>query len=221
MKNDPLKAPMTLEEQEFAIQNLYLVDKYLTIRKLDPDEWWDVVIFRYMRSVKRWFAFPELHEHNFEIIAFYAMRSAIGGELAKQGRRIQTVSLDENIPGTDGMTYADTVTYDNLNFIQYGESEGENMQIKYNVKNLPEKRNSFRGAQKSDEILALESFITGNMKNMCFEYDTEEEAKKKNQSVGSYKRSHKHQSIYDSYRVGNCVYVVRLEDKKKGVKKDA
>ncbi len=216
MKNDPLKAPMTLEEQEFAIQNHYLVGKYLKIRKLPFDEWYDVVIFRYMRSVKRWFAFPELHKHKFEIIAFYAMRSAIGGELAKQGRRIQTVSLDENIPGTDGMTYADTVTYDNLNYIQYGESEGDNMQIKYNVKDIPQK-NSFRGAQKSDEILALESFIAGNMKNMCFEYDTEEEAKRKSQSVGSYKRSHKHQNIYDSYRVGKCVYVVRLECKKKGV----
>ena len=162
MKNDPLNSPLTLEEQQFAIDTHYLISKYLNIRKLPFDDWYDIVIFRYLRSVKRWFAIPELHEHSFEIIAFYAMRSAIGGELAKQGRRIQTVSIDETIPGTDGMKYADTVTYDNLKYIPYGESEGESMNISYNVK-LPE-RKSFRGAQQSDEIIAINGFLTGTMK---------------------------------------------------------
>ena len=76
MKKDPLDEPLTVEEQQFATDNHYLVYKYLRLRKLPPDDWYDVVIFRYLRSVKRWFAFPELHDHNFEIIAFYAMRSA-------------------------------------------------------------------------------------------------------------------------------------------------
>lgn len=124
MKNDPLNSPLTPEEQQFAIDNHYLVSKYLNIRKLPFSEWYDIVIFRYLRSVKRWFAIPGLHKHSFQTIAFYAMRSAIGAELAKQGRRIQTVSIEEVIPGTDGMRYADTITCDNLNYISYGESEG-------------------------------------------------------------------------------------------------
>lgn len=215
MKNDPLNSPLTLEEQQFAIDNHYLVSKYLNIRKLPFNEWYDIVIFRYLRSVKRWFAIPELHKHNFEVIAFYAMRSAIGGELAKQKRRIQTVSLDEVIPGTDGIKYADAVTYNHLDYIPYGESEGESMNISYNV-NLPE-RKTFRGAQESDETIAIKGFIAGKMKNMCFTYDTPEEAKKRLASVQSYRRSKGHKEIYEVYRNENCVYIVRLE--KEGVKK--
>lgn len=216
MKNDPLNSPLTLEEQEFAVNNHYLVSKYLNIRKLPFDEWYDIVIFRYLRSVKRWFAIPELHEHNFEVIAFYAMRSAIGGELAKQGRRIQTVSIDEVIPGTDGLTYADGLTYDNLDYIPYGESEGENMKISYNV-DLPE-RKTFRGAAESDEVIAIKGFIAGRMKNMCFNYDTAEEAKKRLAAVNAYRRNKGHKEIYEAYRNENCVYVVRLAKKKAGEK---
>ena len=116
MRKDPLNTPLTVEEQQFATDNHYLVYKYLRLRKLPPDDWYDVVIFRYLRSVKRWFAYPELHEHNFEIVAFYAMRSAVGHEMDKQKRRIQTVSLDDPIPGTEGLTYADMVNYNNARY---------------------------------------------------------------------------------------------------------
>lgn len=209
MKNDPLNSPLTLEEQQFAIDNHYLISKYLNIRKLPFDEWYDVVIFRYLRSVKRWFAIPELHNHNFEVIAFYAMRSAIGGELKKQEKRIKTVSIDEVIPGTDNLCYSDTVTYENMNYIPYGESEVEKMNISYNVK-LPE-RKVFRG-EKSDEIRAIEAFLPGSQKNMCFQYDTPEEAKKRLSCVQSYRRRENHAELYEAYRVDSCVYVVRLKE---------
>lgn len=51
MRNDPLNTPLTVEEQQFAVDNHYLVYKYLRIRKLPFDDWYDVVIFRYLRSV--------------------------------------------------------------------------------------------------------------------------------------------------------------------------
>lgn len=107
-------APLTPEEQKFAEENFHLIAKYLKIRKLPYDEWFDVVVFRYLRAVKRWFALPELHDHNFEIVAFYGMRSAIGHELEKQKRRPQTVSLDDPVPGTNGLTYMSMLSYDTL-----------------------------------------------------------------------------------------------------------
>jgi len=117
VRTDAPYAPLTEEERKFAEENHYVIDKYLKIRKLPVSEWYDVVIFRYLRTVKRWFALPELHSHNFEILAFYAMRSAIGNEIAKQNRRIKTVSIDDVIPGTEGITYGDTLTYDNLQYL--------------------------------------------------------------------------------------------------------
>jgi hypothetical protein len=53
------------------------------------------------------------------------MQSAIGGEYAKRSRRIQAISLEEVIPGTDGMTYGDIATYDNLDYIPYERSSYE------------------------------------------------------------------------------------------------
>lgn len=210
MKNDPLTLPLTDEEKRFAEENHYLIGKYLKIRKLPFDEWYDVVIFRYLRSVKRWFAIPELHKYNFEIIAFYAMKSAIGTEIQKQEKRIKTISLDEVIPGTDGAMYGDYVTYENLNYVQYIEKAGEDMNISFNVK-LPE-RKVFRGnAHKSDEVLAIENFITGTYKNMCFSYDTPEEAKKKLNSISAYRRKNNHAGIYEVWRNENNLYVVRCE----------
>ena len=208
MKADPLNAPLTDEEQRFAEQNHYLIGKYLKIRKLPLDEWYDVVIFRYLRSVKRWFAIPELRKHNFEIIAFYAMKSAISGELKKQERRIKTISLDEVIPGTEDCTYGDSVTYENLNFVQYVEKGGEDMQISYNVE-LP-KRNGFRGGEKSDEVKAIEMFIGSAMKNMCFTYDTPDEAKRKCSSLQTYRRKQEHTEIYEVWRSDNQVFIVRV-----------
>ena len=42
------------------------------------------------------------------------MRSAVSNEKRKQARRIKTVSLDDPIPGTDGMTWADIITEEHL-----------------------------------------------------------------------------------------------------------
>lgn len=62
-----------------------------------------------------------------------------------------------------------------------------------------------------------EDFLTsGNAKNMCFEYGTEKEAKTKLSTVSSHKRkwNEKNPKKYDAYRVGNCIYIVRLTGKK-------
>ena len=206
MRNDYLNSPLTEEEQTFAADNYYLVRKYLKIRKLPYDEWHDVVIFRFLRSAKRWFAIPELHQHSFEIVAFYAMRSAIGHEQERQAQEIPVISLDEPIPGTERLTYGDTITNENYNFIYF--IGGEGMKISYNVE-LSE-RKTFRGRIKSDEVIALEKFIGDTTPNMCFEYEQEDEAKRKLGSIQAYRRKWKHQKLYDVYRNGTRIFVVRV-----------
>lgn len=109
MRHDRFSGPLTEEEQQFAIEHHDVIAKYLRKRRLPMDEWYDIVIFRYCRSVKRWFGLPELRKYNFEIIAFYAMRSAIGHEFEKRRRRIKTVSLDAEIPHTHHLTYRDLI----------------------------------------------------------------------------------------------------------------
>lgn len=98
-----------------------MVFRFLAINRLPADDWYDVVIFRYIDSVYRWFNELELHYYSFSTIVFNAMRSAVGHEREKQKRRITTISLDAIIPGTDGMTYGETITRENLDYINYKE----------------------------------------------------------------------------------------------------
>lgn len=85
------------------------------------------------------------------------------------------------------------------------------MKISYNVE-LPE-RKTFRGGVKSDEVIALEKFIGDTAPNMCFEYEQEAEAKRKLGSLQAYRRKWKHQKLYDVYRNGTRIFVVRAQRK--------
>ena len=44
--------PLTVAEQTVAGQNLNLVFRFLQAQQLPVDEWFDVVIFRYLLTVK-------------------------------------------------------------------------------------------------------------------------------------------------------------------------
>lgn len=106
--------PMSPAERTLAEQNIALVFRFLRAKGLPYDEWYDVVIFRYLLTVQKWFRQPELYQYEFSTIAWKAMHSAVGHEREKAGRRIQAISLDDPIPGTEGLTWADTVTEENL-----------------------------------------------------------------------------------------------------------
>ena len=111
--------PLTAAEQAVAAQNLWVVESFLRQQRLPPDEWFDVVIFRYLRTVMRWFEEPALYKYEFSTIAWRAMASAVHNERQKQSRRIQTISLDDPIPGTDGLTWGDIITEYNQNYSIY------------------------------------------------------------------------------------------------------
>ncbi|WP_217960207.1 hypothetical protein [Acutalibacter muris] len=112
---------LTPVEQAVATQNAYMIPRFLAANRLPADDWYDVVVFRYLLTVKNWFARPELYQYEFSTLAWWGMSSAIDNERRKQRRRIQTISLDEVIPGTEDVTWADVVTEDNLDYIPYTE----------------------------------------------------------------------------------------------------
>ena len=101
--------PLTAKEAQFVEDNLYIVWWYLDRRGLDREEWFDVVILRYLISVKRWFALPDLQNVKFVTVACNAMKSAIGNEWHKRANEPKIVSLYESIPGTDDLLYIDTI----------------------------------------------------------------------------------------------------------------
>ncbi len=203
-------SPLTEDERDFAEKNHAAVLWFIKSYELDFDDYYDVAVMGYLKAVKKWFERPDIHRYSFLKIAKNCMRSYVGCEQRKRAREIPTMSLDEVVPGTDGLTYADTITCDNLIFTDW--RNGKEMQIRYNVQ-LPEKPNH-RVCAKSDERIAIEAFLIGKMRNMCFEYETVIEAKKKLSSIRSTRRNKGEEDIYDAWRKDNCIYIERLPLKK-------
>lgn len=111
--------PLTAAERTVAERHAGMVDRFLARNKLPADDWYDVVVFGYLLAVEKWFRRPELYVYAFSTIAWQTMRSTVGNERRKQERRIKTISLDDLIPGSDDITYADIITEKNLDFIPY------------------------------------------------------------------------------------------------------
>lgn len=60
------------------------------------------------------------------------------------------------------------------------------MKITYDIKDLPERRG--RAGGKSEETLALIAFLADSQKkNMCIEYDTEKDAKRRYDTLRNYR----------------------------------
>ena len=56
--------PLTPEARELARQNFPTIARFLSYHRL-TDEWFDVVIFRYLLTVQNWLDRPELRRYAF------------------------------------------------------------------------------------------------------------------------------------------------------------
>ena len=106
--------PLSPAGEGGAVGHYQMVGKEIGQRALPKDEYYDIVALGFLLAVKKWFSRPDLYQYEFSTIAWASMRSAVSNEKRKQARRIKTVSLDDPIPGTDGMTWADIITEEHL-----------------------------------------------------------------------------------------------------------
>lgn len=66
---------MTPEERKYAENNINIVYDYLHKNRLDIDEWFDIVVFGYLRAVMDYYRKKELKQYAFTTIAWSHMRS--------------------------------------------------------------------------------------------------------------------------------------------------
>lgn len=66
--------PLTPEQRIFAADNHGLIYKFLNENQLPEDEFYDVVIFGYLRAVRRFFVETNLQKYSFSTIAWNCMR---------------------------------------------------------------------------------------------------------------------------------------------------
>ncbi|MCL1855873.1 MAG: sigma-70 family RNA polymerase sigma factor [Clostridia bacterium] len=78
---------LTERDRQFADRHHDVVYRFLRSRGLSVNEYYDVVIFRYLGAVQRYLSEPELRQYKFDTIAWNAMRSALGHHFAAEKRR--------------------------------------------------------------------------------------------------------------------------------------
>lgn len=98
--------PLTSEEQGFAAVHIDLVEKFLRRERLDPAEYYDIVIFGYLEAVQKQCRAPIAEERqNFKALAKICMRCAVGEDKRFQNqekRRGNPLSMDYLETDTDG-----------------------------------------------------------------------------------------------------------------------
>lgn len=88
---------LTTEQQDFAARNHKLVYAFLRDKHLKVDDFYDIVIFRYMRAAQRYLEEPSLQKYSFSTIAYSNMNSAMHHyfvAMKRQKRTAKIISFD-------------------------------------------------------------------------------------------------------------------------------
>lgn len=198
--------PLTPEEQQFAADNHDCLQWAIRKQRLDR-ELTDIAAIGYIHAVKKWFARPDLHKWSFRTIVNQTIRSYVCSERRKQTRTIQTVSLDAEIPGTDGLTYGDIITTDN---IRYQRREEKQVEIKFDER-IPE---AAKQRISSVTVEVLLEFLASNHKTMALTFLDKKEAASKAGIMRSWKKKNA-RTDFNVYRLGETIYIEKLAKNRK------
>ena len=96
--------PLTPWERDMAEEHHSLVLRFLQVHRLSMEDYYDVVIFRYLLAVEKWSRQTLPIPGDFPAVAWATMSIALTKEQERQRRIPQTVSLEEILP-SDGMIF--------------------------------------------------------------------------------------------------------------------
>ena len=79
--------PLTQAQSDFATEHYHLIDKFLRIKGYPSDDFFDVVVFGFLRAVRRYSEREDLRQkYEFQTIAFRCMRDDIYKHYEYQNR---------------------------------------------------------------------------------------------------------------------------------------
>lgn len=87
--------PLTEEQSAFAAENEKLIGKYLGIRRLPKNEFYDVVVFGYLRAVRNYLTTPSLQKYKFSTIAFNTMHTELSNHFRAQRAAMRCATVLE------------------------------------------------------------------------------------------------------------------------------
>lgn len=92
--------PLTPEQGVFAAENHDLVIKFLKTRQLPIDEFYDIVIFGYLKAVRDYFNRPDLRKYAFSTICWKAMMQSVSNhnkETLRKKRNAEVISIHSEL----------------------------------------------------------------------------------------------------------------------------
>ena len=96
--------PLTKAEADFAAEHHDLIYRYLCKAGLSEEEGYDIVVFGYLRAVRKYLARPELRQYQFSTLAYRAMSCNLHHSREywlRQKRKGSVESYDEDIHADD------------------------------------------------------------------------------------------------------------------------
>ena len=87
------EVPLTKEQQAFATDHHGLVYKFLNENHLPEDEFYDVVVFAYLKAVKDYFNSPSAQKFSFSTIATRQMKFRLYDYFRTQERRKRNMEV--------------------------------------------------------------------------------------------------------------------------------
>lgn len=112
---------LTERQRKFAEEHHKVLEDFLKYRGLPMDEFYDVVVFRFLRAVKQYDEREDLRKYTFNTIAKHHMRSALGSyfaHLKRQKEKVQVLSLDYPMPYGSGLTLGDCIADESVDICE-------------------------------------------------------------------------------------------------------
>ena len=112
---------MTSQEQAFAEANLHLVSNFLSFHQLPEEEYYDVVIFGYLKAVQAYFRHPIAPERqNFIALARRCMSGEVRNEWRYENRKLRkndypVLSLDSPVTEDAGCDFHSVIADKKVN----------------------------------------------------------------------------------------------------------
>ncbi len=113
--------PLTKEQRDFAAERHNLIYAFLNDKGLPEDEYYDIVVFGFLRAVRRYLNLPHLQKYSFSTIAWSSMDCSLVNHFRgqnRQKRKGHTISLDtlvfedEVLPLTEVLSAPDRLMAD-------------------------------------------------------------------------------------------------------------
>ena len=128
--------PLTEAESEFAAEHHAIIYEYLNKVRLPENDFYDIVVFGYLRAVRKYLARPELQQYKFSTIAYRAMSCDVHHSREywmRKKRRALVESLDEEL---HTLELSDPVSAACENVLSFQELSGKLTQKQRQIANL-------------------------------------------------------------------------------------